>query len=105
MGKRLTADESFKCYQLVKAAAHTDAAGDLYQFTEDFFCDINDYDRWDEGDEEVVYVYPWGARNAARLKEYGIVRKGQRIYLHGAEVTYAGGVVYLDGTAAAGFDG
>lgn len=100
MGKRLTTDQSFDCYQKVKAVSRLEEAGNLYQFVENFFLDIHDYDLWEEGQEGVPYQYPWGTKNTGYLKNYGITRKGTRIFFRGKEVTLRYPYFYLDGEKA-----
>lgn len=104
MGKRLTVDQSFKRYELIKAASCTEEAGDLFQYVEDLFLRQMDYDLWHEGQEDKPYSYPWTAAVADDLKSYGITYKGPQVFLNGKEVTYEWPIVYLDNETAGAYE-
>lgn len=101
MTKRLTTDESFKCYLKAKIIATMMEDEALLSFLEDFFLRQMDYDLWEEGEEGVKYCYPWDGEHTRYLKTLGITRKGTSIFYEvdgkPREVTYKGTQVFLDG--------
>lgn len=97
MGKRLTPDQSFNRYQLIKAVSYTEEAGDLFRYVEDLFLRQMDYDLWHEEQEGAPYSYPWTAEVAADLKRYGITYKGPQVFLNGKEVTHQYPFVFVGG--------
>lgn len=101
MTKRLTTDESFKCYLKAKIIATMMEDEALLSFLEDFFLRQMDYDLWEEGEEDVEYCYPWDGEHTRNFKNLGITRKGTSIFYKvdgkPREVTYKGTQVFLDG--------
>lgn len=101
MTKRLTTDESFKCYLKAKIIATMMEDEPLLSFLEDFFLRQMDYDLWEEGEEGAKYCYPWNGEYTRYFKKYGVTRKGTSIFYEvdgkPREVTYKGTEVFLDG--------
>lgn len=105
MPKRMTTDETFHTYLVLKGLLeiHPERDGSYGLWLEDFYLAVNDYDLWEEGEPGVEYKYPWTNDVADDLAGFGIKRTNRtQVHYNGQCATTQGRSLLLDGDPVEG---